>query len=144
MKRYLPTIIVAIACSAVSALVTALAVAHHHQNILFMFTGGRPADYLITAAKIREGKSDELVKSLEWNAQVEFLQQRYQKNKQWTFDYSYQVLDAYMKKYDIPVADPLRKLPSPEKSFSEEQFMQILSLPAPDKWPEWPAALYKE
>lgn len=138
MKRYLPTLIIAITCSILSACIAAFFVGRQYQKVLDMIYGGRPAEYLITATKIREGQTDELIKSLEWNAQVEFLQQQHLRNTQWSLDFSHQILDIYKKKYDIEVAEPLQSLPVPKERFSEDQLMQLVSIPAPDQWPEWP------
>jgi hypothetical protein len=144
MKRHLPTIAIALACSIISAVATGWIISSHYQNALMIFIGGRPADYLLTAAKIREGRSDELVKFLEYNAQVEFLQNQYAKNATWTFGRSHRVLDAYMRKYRIELAEPFAGLATPDKPYSDDQFNRMLSIPAPEKWPDWFTELKKQ
>jgi hypothetical protein len=144
MKRHLPTIIIALTCSIISAVATGWIVSSNYQNAMMIFIGGRPADYLMTAAKIREGKSDELVRFLEYNAQVEFLQNQYAKNCTWTFDQSHRVLDAYIRKYKVQLAEPLAGLAPPHKPYSDDQFARLLSIPTPDKWPDWFAELKKK
>ncbi len=104
---------------------------------MMMFIGGRPADYLISAAKIREGKSDQLINFLEYNAQVEILQNQHAKNDTWTFAYSRKIFDAYTRRYNIKLADPLADLDPPTEVFSGEQFLRLLDIAVPDKWPDW-------
>ena len=93
-------------------------------------------DLLTTAMKVREGKTQELIQTLEWNAQVQLVYAQYEEDTDMALEYAHRILYFYTNKYDIGVAPPLKNLPPPEKPLPEKMIMKLINFPVPDTWPE--------
>lgn len=113
-------------------------VTRHYNEMFMQWRHIHIVDFLTTAMKVREGKTQELIQTLEWNAQVQLVYAQSEKDidTDMALEYAHRILYFYTNKYDIEVAPPLKNLPPPVKPLSEKMIMELLNFPVPDTWPE--------